>query len=232
MTSSELKHGSESPAPDEAGPADPAKGYPEPSVRRLPAYLRLLKQYHARGREVVSCTRIAEELELNSIQVRKDLAMTGIVGRPKVGYEVPGLIKAIEDFLGWNNTSDAFLVGAGSLGRALMGYGGFSDYGLNIVAAFDVAPDKIGSQVHGREVLPLEKFGNLAQRMHVHIGILAVPAEAAQEVADLMVRSGLRAIWNYAPVKLSVPKSVVVEDVRLAASLAVLTSRLREMLRR
>jgi redox-sensing transcriptional repressor len=209
-----------------------AKAAPLPSVRRLPAYLRFLQLLRARGRDVVSCTHIGEELGLLSTQVRKDLAVTGIVGKPKVGYNIPELINAIEDFLGWNNTSDAFLVGAGSLGSALLGYGGFKEYGLNIVAGFDINPAKVGTTIHDREIFPLEKFHELAMRMHVLIGILAVPASAAQDAANLMVLSGIRAIWNYTPVQLEVPDTVVVEDVKLAASLAVLSSRLAERLRR
>lgn len=113
----------------------------------------------------------------------------------------------------------------------MLGYSGFQEYGLNIVAAFDVDPAKIGEDVHGREVFPLEKLHDLALRMHVLIGILTVPAAAAQDVATFMVLSGIRAIWNYTPVKLEVPELVVVEDVKLASSLAVLSSRLAEMLR-
>jgi redox-sensing transcriptional repressor len=204
---------------------------PLPSVRRLPAYLRFLQLLKARGRDVVSCTHIAEELGLVSTQVRKDLAVTGIVGKPKVGYSVPELIHAIQEFLGWNNTSDAFLVGAGSLGSALMGYEGFKEYGLNIVAAFDVDPAKIGTVIHGKEVFSLERLHDLALRMHVLIGILTVPPPAAQDAASFMVLSGMRAIWNYTPVKLEVPENVIVEDVKLASSLAVLSSRLAEKLR-
>lgn len=210
---------------------DAVKSAPLPSVRRLPAYLRFLQTLKAHDRDVVSCTHIAEELGLVSTQVRKDLAVTGIVGKPKVGYSVPQLIEAIQEFLGWNNTTDAFLVGAGSLGHALLGYTGFQDYGLNIVAAFDVDPAKIGLDVHGREVFPLDKLHDLALRMHVLIGVLTVPAAAAQDVATFMVLSGIRAIWNYTPVKLEVPESVVVEDVKLVSSLAVLSSRLAETLR-
>ena len=203
-----------------------------PTVRRLPAYLRFLYALQARGREVVSCTHIAEELGLVSIQVRKDLAAIGIVGKPKIGYQLPALITAIRDFLGQNNTSDAFLVGAGCLGGALLGYDGFREYGLNLVAGFDINPAKIGTQIHGHEIFALEKLPDLAERMHILIGILAVPAAAAQDAANLMVLSGLRAIWNYTPVKLEVPDIVIVEDVKLAASLAVLSCRLAESLRR
>ena len=128
---------------------------PLPSVRRLPAYLRLLQSLRAGGRDVVSCTHIGKELGLVSTQVRKDLAVTGIVGKPKVGYNVPALIAAIEEFLGWNNAQDAFVVGVGSLGRALMGYQGFQEYGLRLVAGFDIDPAKVGVEVHGKEVFPV-----------------------------------------------------------------------------
>ena len=203
-----------------------------PTVRRLPAYLRLLYSLQSRGRDVVSCTHIADELGLVSIQVRKDLAAIGVVGKPKIGYQLPALITAIRDFLGQNNTRDAFLAGAGCLGGALLGYDGFKEYGLNLVAGFDVNPAKIGTQIHGREIFSLQKLPDLAERLHVLIGILTVPAEAAQDVANLMVLSGMRAIWNYTPVKLEVPDIVIVEDVKLAASLAVLSSRLAMSLRK
>jgi redox-sensing transcriptional repressor len=205
---------------------------PLPSVRRLPAYLRLLHELRARGRDVVSCTHIADDLGLVSVQVRKDLAITGIVGKPKVGYQIPELIAAIEEFLGWNNTRDAFLIGAGCLGAALLGYEGFAEFNLNVLAGFDVNPAKIGTQINGKDIFAMEKLPNLVKRMHVLIGILTVPAAAAQEVADALIRSGIRAIWNYTPVKLRVPDSVVVEDVKLAASLAALSSRLADSLRK
>jgi redox-sensing transcriptional repressor len=160
------------------------------------------------------------------------LAVTGIVGKPKVGYNVPALISAIERFLGWTDARDAFLVGVGSLGRALMGYQGFQEYGLRIVAGFDVDPGKIGSEVHGKNVFPLEQLGARAVAMRVMVGVLTVPAVAAQDAAGAMVGAGIRAIWNYTPVTLEVPPTVIVEDVKLSASLAVLSSRLAELLRR
>jgi redox-sensing transcriptional repressor len=205
------------------------KSAPLPSVRRLPLYLRLLKALHAQGCEVVSCTQIAGDLRTDPTQVRKDLAITGIIGRPKVGYAVPKLIHAIEDFLGWNNTTDAFLVGVGSLGTALLGYN-FADLGLNIVAAFDVDPGKIGSRIHGREVFPLGYLTGLAARMHVHIGVLTVPADAAQPVADTMAEAGIVAIWNFTNTKLEVPPNVIIERADLSSSLAALTSRLKSAL--
>jgi redox-sensing transcriptional repressor len=208
------------------------KTAPLPSVRRLPAYLRLLYELRARGRDVVSCTHIADDLGVVSVQVRKDLAITGIVGKPKVGYHIPELIAAIEEFLGWNNTRDAFLVGSGCLGVALLGYEGFGEFNLNVLAGFDIDRAKIGTRIHGKDIFAMEKLPNLVKRMHVLIGILTVPAAAAQEAADAMILAGIRGIWNYTPVKLRVPDCVVVEDVKLAASLAALSSRLAESLRK
>ena len=213
-------------------PEDTGKIAPLPSVRRLPAYLRLLQSLRAGGRDVVSCTNIGQKLGLVSTQVRKDLAVTGIVGKPKVGYNVPALIASIEEFLGWNNAQDAFLIGVGSLGRALLGYQGFQEYGLRLVAGFDIDPAKVGVEVHGKPVFALQELGELAASKHILVGVLTVPAAAAQYAAKLMVQAGIRAIWNYTPVTLEVPPTVIVEDVKLSASLAVLSSRLGELVRR
>lgn len=202
----------------------------EPSLRRLPAYLFYLQRIMNQGRQYISCTHIANDLRLDPTQVRKDLEATGIIGKPKVGYFVPQLVEALEEFLGLRNIKDAFLVGVGHLGAALMGYRGFRDFGLNIVAAFDSDPEKTGATIHGIQVLPLDKLANLAQRMNVHIGIIAVPAASAQEVADRMVEGGIRAVWNFAPIHLQVPSTVIVENVHLSSSLAVMTQRLAKML--
>jgi len=199
----------------------------EASLRRLPRYLHFLKQLAGQGQTAVSCPQIAREFKLAPTQIRKDLAATGIAGRAKVGYDTAELIDAVEEFLGWKNVNDAFLAGAGSLGSALLGYAHFQDQGLNIVAVFDNDPDKIGREIHGREILPLEKLPELAQRMNVHIGVIAVPASAAQDVATLMVLGGVVAVWNFAPAPLDVPENVIVENAQLSTSLGVLTSKLK-----
>jgi redox-sensing transcriptional repressor len=199
---------------------------PVPTLRRLPTYLDYLRVLHARGRDVVSCTNIAEYLSLDPTQVRKDIECTGIVGRARVGYNLASLVAAIETLLGWNNTSDAFLVGAGSLGAALMGYEGFKDYGLSIVAAFDADPAKIGTEIHGKRVVAIGDLTKLAKRMKIHIGIITTPASEAQAVAERMAAGGIRGIWNFAPARITVPPEVIVENVQLASSLAVLSSKL------
>lgn len=208
------------------------RNLPTPSVQRLPVYLRLLKEARNRGDDVVSCTRIAEEFGQLSVQVRKDLAITGVSGRPKVGYRVDELIEAIESFLGWDVKTTAFLVGVGNLGRAILNYEGFVEHGLDVAAAFDANPALFGQEINGRVVLPLDQIASTAAQLReegriVEMGIVTVPACAAQPVADKLVGIGVRAIWNYAPIRLDLPSDVVYEEVKLSASFAVLTNRLR-----
>lgn len=200
-----------------------------PSLRRLAGYYHVLKTLE-RELQFVSCTRIAAEMGSDPTQVRKDIEATGLVGKPKVGYALDGLLAAIETFLGWDSRSDAFLAGAGHMGCALLGYPRFSLYGVNIVTVFDVDPAKVGTVIHKRHVLPLEKLTPLAKRMHIPIGIIATPAESAQDIADRMVAGGIRAIWNFAPARLTLPESVIIENVSLASSLAVLTNRLTRLM--
>ena len=198
----------------------------EPALKRLPLYYRFLMERQATGRETVSCTDIGLDLDLDPTQVRKDLESVGIVGRPRIGYTLATLMDQLEQFLGWNNVNEAFLVGAGNLGAALLGYRKFEECGLKIVTAFDLDPSKTGTRIHGKHVLPLEKLSDLAQRMHILIGIITVPATEAQAVADLMAEGGIRAIWNFAPVRLHTPEHVIVHNEDLHCSLAALSQKL------
>jgi redox-sensing transcriptional repressor len=198
-----------------------------PTLRRLPVYHDYLKRLWQNKIPSVSCTQIAEALNLVAIQVRKDLQVLQLEGKPKVGFVIPELMRAIEDFLGWNNTADAFLVGAGNLGAALLGYRGFQEFGLNIVAGFDVDPAKVGKEIKGKKILPIQKLPDLVRRMSVKIGILTAPASEAQVLADVMVQAGIRAIWNFAPVHVHVPSHIIVQHENLASSLAVLSSKLK-----
>ena len=203
--------------------------YPVPSIRRLPLYLSFLRQLREQKVEVVSSTRIAEELGLTGIQVRKDLAMTGIVGRPKIGHSINELVSHIESFLGWDKSRPAFLVGVGHLGTALLGYKGFKQENLDIVASFDSDPEKIGKTILGRPTYPVSEFSQKAKEMNVQCAILTVPAQFAQATADMMVESGIIGIWNFAPVQIFVPDSVIVENVSLSSSYAVLSQRLTQI---
>lgn len=198
-------------------------GIPQPSLNRLPQYHHYLTEVKAKGISMVSCSAIGRDLNLVPVQVRKDLQYTGIVGKPKTGYAVAELLQAIETFLGWNNVHEAFLVGAGNLGTALLGHERFSNFGLRIVAAFDTDPAKIGQWVHGKMVLPLDKLPDLARRMSIHLGIITAPAEFAQSIADEMVRGGIQAIWSFAPVRLKLPPQIILHYEDLYSSLASLS---------
>jgi redox-sensing transcriptional repressor len=204
---------------------------PQPSLARLPQYHHYLVDLNAVGITRISCSVIGRDLGLIPVQVRKDLQYTGIIGKPKTGYSVPELIQAIESFLGWNNINEAFLVGAGNLGTALLGHERFSKFGLKIVAAFDTDPVKTGLWIHEKAVLPLDQLSDLAQRMSIHLGIITTPAQAAQKVADEMVKGGIQAIWNFAPVKLKVPEQIIVHNEDLYSTLASLSWKLARRFR-
>lgn len=193
-----------------------------PSIRRLPSYLHLIKQADSNDMEYISGTAIAEELQLEPIQVRKDLTITGIIGKPKKGYPVKKLIKAIESFLGWNKENIAFVIGAGSLGTALSGYAGFREHGLRICAAFDTDKLKIGKKVHD---VPIFSMTDIKEKVKIYkpvIAILTVPSPKAQKAADDLVAAGIKAIWNFTNVKISVPEFVLVQKEDLSSGYAML----------
>lgn len=197
------------------------------TLRRLPYYLNYLKTLRDSGADKVSSTMIAKRLSLNDVQVRKDLASVSKVGgKPRTGFDIEELIMCIEYYLGYNNINDAVLVGAGQLGRALLSYNGFENYGLRIVAAFDNNEDVVNTNVCGKIVFPMEKLSDMCRRLNIHIGIITVPANAAQSVCDILVESGIIAIWNFAPVHLSVNENIIVHNENIAESLAVLSSQL------
>lgn len=203
---------------------------PDASLRRLPIYHHLLQEMMLNGPPNISCTTIAAALNLDATQVRKDIEATGIVGKPKVGYPLVVLVRWIENFLGWNSTNEAFLAGAGSLGSALLGYEKFRQLGFKLVAAFDTDPLKVGRTIAGKEVLHLDRLVELGRRMHIHLGVITTPSEAAQTAANLMVEAGVRAIWNFAPVHLRVPDFVILQNEDLYHSLASLSFRLERMM--
>lgn len=198
------------------------------TLHRLPAYLRYLYQLSKQNVATVSSTTIAEGLNLNPVQVRKDIALvSSVAGKPKTGYVTEELIADLETFLGYDNTHDAILVGVGGLGKAFLGYGGFSNYGLNILAGFDSDEKLTGKYINGKPVYGMHKLASMVERLNIQIGIIAVPAAAAQDVADLMVKSGIKAIWNFASVHLNVAPDIALKNEDLAASLALLSMQLQ-----
>jgi redox-sensing transcriptional repressor len=198
------------------------KIHAEPSIKRLPSYLATVRQIHAKGGEFVSGTLIADTVGLDSIQVRKDLAITGIIGKPKRGYPVEELIAAIERFLGWNTVREAVLVGAGNLGSALIGHQDFRMHGLHIRAAFDNDPAVIGRQIHGVAVFAADTARDKILAMGIKTAILTVPPQEAQKVAAVLTEAGIEAIWNFTNITLKVPVRIAVRNEDLSSGYALL----------
>lgn len=205
-------------------------GISRKSLERLPVYHHYLEKKSSDGLETISAPAIALDLQLNEVQVRKDLALVAkTAGKPKMGYVIKELIADMEEFLGFHNTNQAVLVGVGYLGKALLSYKGFEQYGVEIVMAFDSDGRKVNTRIGGKMVLSMEKLENLCQRMNIHIGIITVPTEYAQGVCDRLVAGGVKAIWNFAPVHLSVPSHILVQNENMAVSLAALSKYLYEV---
>ena len=199
-------------------------------LKRLPGYHAYLKSIQNPDSPYISATAIANALNMGEVQVRKDLAMVSDGGRPKVGYIREHLIEDIEQFLGYDNTTDAILVGAGRLGQALLGYSGFEEYGLNILAAFDIRPET-KSKDSGKPILPLDQMVPFCREHKILMGIITVPTEFAQEACDRMIQAGIKAIWTFAPTHLDVPDHVMVHNENMANSLAILSMHLQAQMK-
>ena len=196
------------------------------ALKRLPAYLAYLKTLPENTPPHISATALAHALGMGEVQVRKDLAMVSDGGRPKIGYLRESLVDDIEQFLGYDNTTDAVLVGAGNLGRALMDHKGFAEFGLNIVAAFDINP--VAEQTEGgKPIYPMEKLTSFCRTHKILMGIITVPADQAQRAADQLVAGGIKAIWNFAATYLDVPSNILIQTENMASSLAVLSVHLQ-----
>lgn len=200
------------------------------TLQRLPAYLHYLQSLPKEKILNVSAKSIADSMGLGEIQVRKDLAVVSGGGKPRIGYIKEDLIKDIQAYLGYGNVTDAVLVGAGKLGRALISYDGFKEYGLNIVAAFDTDENIIDTLENGKRVFPVSKLKELCERLKIRMGIITVPAVSSQEVCDMLVSAGILAIWNFTPSHLKVLDNILVKNENMAASFAILSKHLTEKL--
>ncbi len=197
------------------------------ALKRLPVYMSYLKSLDTEQMEYISSSTVAEALDMNDVQVRKDLAaVCKTAGIPKKGFVVRDLIGGISDFLGYSQGNDAILIGAGNLGMALMSYRGFDNYGINIVAAFDSRPEIIDN----KKIFDISRLDEICKKLNVKIGIITVPDYAAQKVCDLLVESGILAIWNFAPTHIKASEEILVQNENMASSLALLSNHLREKL--
>ena len=201
-----------------------AKEIPNAVMKRLPVYLHYLRSLHADEKTTISSSSIAKALKLGEVQVRKDLAIVSGAGKPKIGYFVSELISHIESVLGSGKITHAVIVGAGKLGKALLCYDGFPEFGIDICAAFDKDAEKCGKFADNKDILPMSDITAFCKEHDVKIGIITVPESQAQSVCDALVQSGVAGIWNFAPASLTAPESVKIKNENLASSLAVLTA--------
>ncbi|MCC8134360.1 MAG: redox-sensing transcriptional repressor Rex [Tannerellaceae bacterium] len=202
---------------------------PEPTLRRLPWYLAFVKLLKGKGETFVSSTQIAKEINVDSSQVAKDLSFVNISGKTRVGYEINALINVLEDFLGFTSQHKAFLFGVGSLGAALLQDSGLNQYGLDIVAGFDIREELAGTNINGIPVYHIQDFPSKQKEFGATIGIITVPVEKAQEVTEQIINGGIKALWNFTPFRIRVPEHIVVQNTSMYAHLAVMFNRLNSM---
>lgn len=202
---------------------------PEPTLRRLPWYLAYLSTLRQEGVTTVSSRRLAEDLAVDPSQIAKDLSFINIKGKTRIGYDVNELEITLRRFLGFEKRHNALMAGAGSLGGALMRDSGLERYGLNIVAGIDTDPAIAGSEIAGIPVYRPEELPRLVSEYNISIGILAVPFEQAQAVADSMVAAGVKALWNFTPRRIRVASGIVVANTSIYAHLAVMYNRLADI---
>ena len=199
---------------------------PDITLKRLSHYMHYLSVMQDEGEVSISSTKMSDDLLLDPIQIRKDIQYTGIVGKPKTGYDLDDLIDAIKDCLHWNDYKSALIAGVGNLGSAMLGYKFFERYGFHFEAAFDYDKSKIGTKINGVEVHDVKNIARIARKYDIKIGVVAVPNTVAQAVVDAMLDGGVIAIWNFAPHRVRVPETAVVEHAQFSQSLAVLTRKL------
>jgi len=199
-----------------------------PTLKRLPLYYNIAIRALARGENYISSAFIAEKLDIDATQVRKDIATIGYVGKPKVGFDTKEFSTHLETFLGFSKERNIILIGAGNLGIALAKYDGFTQYGLQIKAIFDKDSRKIGMKILDKEVISVSEMKNFIVKNNIQIAVLTIPAQFAQEVADELVSVGIKAIWNFAPVNLDLPKDVICWNQDLAASFITFVQLLKD----
>ena len=202
---------------------------PEPTLRRLPWYLAYLSTLRNASVEYISTTKIAEALDVDPSQIAKDLSFLGIRGKTRIGYQVDALESALRDYLGFDRSHNAIMMGAGSLGAALIADSGQQRYGLNIVAGIDIKPEIIGSVINGVRIYGTEEAQKLVETLDIKIGIIAVPVESAQSAADTIADAGVKAIWNFTPSRIRVRDGVVIANTSIYSHLAVMYNRLSNL---
>lgn len=200
---------------------------PEPALRRLPWYLSYVKMLKKQGEMYVSSTQIAKEIDVSATQIAKDLSYVDITGKTRVGYYIDELIQVLDDFLGFTKLHKAVVFGVGSLGAALLSDSGLEHYGLKILAGFDVRESLVNKKIYNIPVFHSDDFIGWNKKEKAEIGILTVPPDYAQQVADYMIANGIKGIWNFTPFRIRVPEGIALQNTSLYAHLAVIFNRLK-----
>lgn len=199
---------------------------PEPTLRRLPWYLAYVSTLRADGVEHVSSTRMAGDLDLDASRIAKDLSFINVKGKTRIGYDVVQLESALREFLGFGRSHKAVIVGCGSLGAALMHDSGLNHYGLEILAGIDTNPALAGTTIADKPVYGTDALSAVVAQTGATVGILAVPVEAAQAVADELIAAGITAIWNFTPTRIRVPEHTVITNTSIYSNLALMYNRM------
>lgn len=206
------------------------RNIPEPALRRLPWYLAYVKLLKKQGESYVSSTQIAKKINVSPTQIAKDLSYVNISGKTRVGYEIDQLIHVLEEFLGFRSIHKAVLFGVGSLGAALLADSGLEQYGLKILAGFDVKEAVVNTTINRIPVYHANEFVERNQKIiKAEIGVLTVPADIAQQTADFLIEGGIRGIWNFTPFRIRVPEGIVLQNTSIYAHLAVMFNRLKQL---
>lgn len=199
---------------------------PEPVLRRLPWYLAYVDRLHHKGIVYVSSTQISRDLNVDSSQIAKDLSFLNIKGKTRIGYEVDTLCHVLQDFLGFKRRHNAVVLGVGSLGGALIQDSGLANFGLNILAGFDVNPGLIGTTVCGVPIFDSASLEEQCRKLRIDVGILTLPVDSAQQGADALAKAGVKAIWNFTPVRIRPEGDIVITNTSIYAHLAVMYNRM------
>ena len=201
----------------------------ERQLERYPIYLKYLISMRDSGLATISSPMIANALTFSEEQVRKDLQVVSINnGKPKTGRDINELIRDIQHFLGYDNAINACIVGVGHLGKALLNYKGFKDFGLNIVCGFDSDNNVIGQKINGLEIFSIYQLANKIEELKIEVAILVTPSSVAQEVTNKLMNAGIKGIWNFVPTHLKVNNDIVVENINMASSFAILNHKLKK----
>lgn len=199
---------------------------PEPTLRRLPWYLAYINMLRTQKVEYVSSTQISRTINVDASQIAKDLSFLNIKGKTRIGYQVEHLSTELSNFLGFHEDHSAFMIGVGSLGSALIQDSGLIQYGLHIVAGFDVDENIVGKSICGVPIYHISTLKEMVEKYQAGIGILAVPVEHAQQSTDLLIECGIKAIWNFTPFRIKVADNIVVQNTSIYAHLAVMYNRI------